>query len=94
MVNGNKQPYIRNSRYEAARAAELLSTACGFPVHVEGLFVTVNADDVVVKSQPDGASVVSRMQVAKWLLRHGDILNDTTIEAIHDAARRSTTWRA
>ena len=82
MVNGTKQPYIRNARHEASRAAELLTAACGFPVHVEGLIVTVNADDVVVKSQPDGVSVVPRMQ----------ILNDPTIEAIHDVARRSTTW--
>lgn len=94
MVNGIKQPYVRNSRHEAVRAAGLLSTACGFPVHVEGLLVTVNADDVVVKSQPDGVSVVPRMHVAKWLLRHGDILAEATIEAIHDAARRSTAWRA
>lgn len=82
MVNGNKQPYDRNSRHEAARAAGLLISACGFPVHVEGLIVTVtvtvtvNADHVDVRSQPDGVSVVPRMQVAKWLLRHGDVLTD------------------
>ena len=93
MVNGHKQPYVRNSRHEAGRAAELLAEACGFPVHVEGVIVTVNAADVVVKSQPDGVSVVPRRQVAKWLLRHGDILDDTAIDAIHHAARRSTVWR-
>lgn len=93
MVNGNKQPYIRNSRYEATRAAKLLTAACGFPIHVEGLIVTVNADDVIVKSAPDGVHVVPRMQVAKWLLRHGDILTLDAVEAIHDTARRSTTWQ-
>lgn len=94
MVNGNKQPYIRNSRHEAGRAAKLLSAACGFPVHVEGLIVTVNADDVVVKNAPNGVSVIPRMQVAKWLLRHGDILiTFDVLEAIFEAARRSTTWR-
>jgi hypothetical protein len=93
MVNGNREPYVRNSRHEAARAAALLTDACGFPVHVEAVIVPVNADDVVVKSQPDGVSVVPRKQVAPWLLRHGDILNGSTIDAIHDVARRSTTWR-
>jgi hypothetical protein len=93
MVNGVKQPYIRNSRHEATRAADLLTAACGFPVHVEGLVVTVNADDVKVKSQPDGVTVVPRMQTARWLLRHGDILDTNTIEAIYEVARRSTTWR-
>lgn len=94
MVNGNKPPYVRNSRHEANRAAELLTRACGFPVFVEGLIVTVNAADVVVKSQPEGVTVVPRMQVTKWLLRHGEILDLPTIDAIHDVARRSTTWRA
>lgn len=83
----------RNRRHEAGRAAELLANACGFAVHVEGVIVTVKAHDVVVKSQPDGVSVVPRMQVPKWLLHHGGILDDTTVDAIHHAARRSTVWR-
>jgi hypothetical protein len=93
LVNGAKLPYVRNSRHEAARAAGLLSEACGFSVHVEGVLVTVNAADVVVKSQPDGISVVPRMQVAKWLLRHGDILEQSAIDSIYAVARQSSTWR-
>jgi hypothetical protein len=93
LVNGNRQPYIRNSRHEAARAAKLLTAACGFSVHVEGVVVTVNADDVTIKKAPNGVHVVPRMQVAKWLLRHGDIHSAEDLEAIFDAARRSTTWR-
>lgn len=93
MVNGSKQPYVRNSRHEAARASDLLTQGVGFPVFVEGLIVTVNAADVVVKSQPDGVTVVPRMQVTKWLLRHGEVLAPATVDAIHDVARRSTTWR-
>ena len=63
-------------------------------MHVEGVIVPVNADDVVVKSQLDGVSVIPRKQVAKWLLRHGGILNQTNIAAIHEVARHSTTWRS
>ncbi|WP_406830264.1 nuclease-related domain-containing protein [Pedococcus sp. KACC 23699] len=93
MVNGAKQPYIRNARHEAQRAAKILGDACGFPVFVEGLIITVNASDVTVKAQPDGVIVVPRMQVAKWLPRLGDILTMEDIDAIYDVARRSTTWR-
>jgi hypothetical protein len=92
LVNGHRQPYVRNSRHEAMRAARLLTEACGFPVHVEGLIVTVNAHDVVVKTQPEGVHVVWRNQLAKWLLRHGDVCPEATLDAIHDIARRSTTW--
>ena len=60
---------------------------------VDGLIVTVNAADVVVKSQPTGVRVAPRMQVAQWLLRLGDTLEQEQIDAIYAAARRSTTWR-
>lgn len=93
LVDGHKQPYVRNSRHEAARASQLLTGVCDFPVHVEGVIVTVNADEIVVKSQPDGVSVVPRMQVGRWLLRHGAVLDADVIEAVHQVARRSTTWR-
>ena len=93
LVNGHRQPYIHNARHEATRAGKLLADVCGFPVHVKGLIVTVNARDVVVKSQPEGVSVVPRNQVTKWLLRHGDIHSSALVEAIYEAARRSTTWR-
>lgn len=93
LVDGHKQPYVRNSRFEAARCAELLAEATGFAVPVEGLIVTVNASDVLVKSQPVGVHVLPRMQVAGWLLRLGESLHEGQLDAIFDAARRSTTWR-
>ena len=40
LVNGHRQPYVRNSRHEAARAGRAgrpLSAACGFPVVVTGV---------------------------------------------------------
>lgn len=93
MVNGHRQPYIRNSRHEAARAAKLLTAACGFPVHVQGLVVTVGAESVVIKEQPDGVHVTPRNSLARWLLRHDNIHDPETMEAVYEAARRSTTWR-
>jgi len=94
LVDGHRQPYIRNSRYESERAAKLLTTACGFPVNVEGLIVTVNAEDVVIKTQPDGVHVTWRNNLAKWLLRLGPVLTDDQIVAVYEKARRSTTWRS
>lgn len=92
MINGHRQPYIRNSRYEAERAAKLLSAACDFPVYVQGLIVTVNASDVTIKTQPDGVNVTWRDNLVKWLLRHGDIHTTETLDTVYEVARRSTTW--
>lgn len=93
MVNGNRQPYVRNARHEAARAAKLLSDACGQPIHVEGLIAVVNAIDVTIKSPSKDVTVVPRRQIATWLSRHGDVLDPERQSMIFDAARRSTTWR-
>jgi hypothetical protein len=92
LVNGHKQHYIRNSRHESDRAAKLLTAACGRPIHVEGLIVTVNAADVVVKSPPAGVHVTWRKNVVSWFRRLGDVLGAEEIDAVYEAARRSTTW--
>lgn len=93
LVNGHRQPYVRTSRHEASRAARLLSAACGFSAPVEGLIVTVRAEDVVIKQQPEAVSVVPRHQITRWLLRHDDLHAPEMLEAVYEAARRSTTWR-
>lgn len=93
LVNGNRQPYVRNARHEAARAAKLLTEACGFPVHVEGVIAPVNAIEVTVKTPPKDVHIVPRRQIAKWLLRHGDVLSQDQQSQLFDIARRSTTWR-
>ncbi|GAB3994710.1 nuclease-related domain-containing protein [Nocardioides marmoraquaticus] len=93
MVNGQRQPYVRNARFEADRAARLLGAVCAHAVPVKGVVVPVNARDVVVKAQPVDVQVVPRLQLVAWLLRHGEILDDERIDSIYGAARRSTTWR-
>ncbi len=93
LVNGSRQPYVRNSRHEASRATKLLTVACGFPVFVTGVVVPVGADDLRVKSQPDDVYVVSRMGLVGWLRARRLVLDEATIIRIFDAARRSTTWR-
>jgi len=93
MVNGQWQPYIRNSRHGAKRAARLLSASCGFPVEVAGVVVPVRAADVAVKKAPDDVFVVPRAQVARWLRRRPEVLSADAIDAILATARRSTTWQ-
>ena len=36
--------------------------------------------------------VVPRVQLVRWLRRQPEVLDDVTIAAIYEAARRSTTW--
>lgn len=92
LVNGQKQPYVRNSRHEAARASRLLSDACGFPVPVVGLVVPVGANSLKIKESPEDVKIVNRMALRDWFRKRPPILDDERVSAIYDAARRSTTW--
>ena len=96
MVNGHRQPYVRNSRHEAQRAIRLLTAACGFPVTVTALIAVMGAQEgFTVREQPPGGDVVvlKRREVDRWLRkRDTGVLTLEQVEAVHDAARRSTTW--
>lgn len=91
-VDGHRTSYIRNSRFEAERAARLLSAAAGAAVPVTGLIVPVRAKDVVVKRQPEDVFVVPRMHIVRWLQSRPAAMDDSTARLLFDIARRSTTW--
>ncbi len=93
LVGGQKTHYLRNSRHEASRATDLLTSACGFDVHVEPIIVVI-AKELTVRSQPVGVHVVPRHRIASWLERRPATLACATVDAVYDAARRDTTWRS
>lgn len=93
IVNGAKQPYIRNSRHEANRASRLLTAACGFPVFATGVVVPVGANSLTIKNPPTDVHVVNRMALIRWLTNRSQILDDQQIEAVFTGARRTDTWR-
>jgi hypothetical protein len=92
LVNGHRQPYIPKSAREAARASDVLSRGCGFPVPVRGVVVPVDAGEIVIKSQPTDVHVVNRMALRKWLESLPTVMEQSTVEAVYEVARRSTTW--
>jgi len=95
MVNGQRVPYIRNSRHEAKRAGRLLSEQAGFPVAVLGVIAVMGAHKgfKIMKQPEDGAVViVQRRRVSQYIRSLPPRLSGREIEAIYDVARRSTTW--
>ena len=96
MVNRRRAPYVRASRFEARRAARLLTEHAGFPVPVTGVIAIVGARrGFLVRNQPSDHSVavVSRGAIVPFLHAQPDRLGVREVEAIHDVARRSTTWQ-
>ncbi len=93
MINGQRQPYIRNSQHEAQRASKLLTAACGFLVPVIGMVVPVGANNVTIKTPSADVHVVNRMALSRWLRARPEVLSLEHLEAVYGAARRSTTWQ-
>lgn len=96
MVNGQRVPYVRNSRHEAKRAARLLTDRVGFPVTVLGVIAVVGAHKgLTIKKQPEDGRVVvvQRRRISRWLRRLPTVLDDREIAQVVEVARRSTTWR-
>ncbi|TIC81995.1 NERD domain-containing protein [Nocardioides sp. GY 10127] len=96
MVDGRRVPYVRNSRHEARRAARLLTERVGFPVAAVGVIAVMGARrGFTVKRQPEDGLVVvvTRKRVSQYLRTLPSTLTAREVEAIHEVARRSTTWR-
>lgn len=96
MVNGQRVPYIRNSRHEARRAARLLTEHAGFPVTAAGVIAVMGAQKgFKIRAQPeDGAVVVvTRRRISHHLLSQPHRLSPREVDAVYDIARRSTTWQ-
>ncbi|HWU21537.1 MAG TPA: nuclease-related domain-containing protein [Nocardioides sp.] len=96
LVNGQRQPYIRNSRHEARRVARLLTEQVGFPVSVLAVIAVLGSrKGYKVKAQPeDGAVViVQRSRIARYVENLPSRLTDREVISIYEVARRSTTWR-
>lgn len=95
MINGQRVPYVRNSRHEARRAARLLTEHSGFPVSAIGVIAVMGAHKgFTVKKQPeDGAVViVQRRRISQYLVKRSQQLTAREIDAIYEVARRSSTW--
>ena len=96
LVNGQRVPYIRNSRHEARRASRLLTEQAGFPVVAVGVIAVMGGHKgFTIKKQPEDGrvTVVKRRRISQYLHGLPVRLNGREIDAIFEVARRSTTWR-
>jgi len=91
MVSGQRQPYVRNSRFEARRTAELLTLAAGAPVGVRPILAIMCAE-LTVKTQPEDVIVVGSRAVAPWLAKRKRVYSPEEVALLYGWARLSTTW--
>lgn len=95
-VDGQVQPYLRNSRFEAERAARLLSTAVGWPVEVKPALVLLTGTlipNVTIKSGgPADVLILDRIDIPRVFKRAAERLTGEQVSQVFEQARRSTLW--
>jgi hypothetical protein len=93
MVDGQRTDYLRNSRFEAARASKLLADACGRAVPVRSAIVLVDVADVKVKQFPPDVHVTIRHELVRLLRSMPRALAPDEVESIFAVARIGSIWR-
>jgi hypothetical protein len=97
MVGGHKTAYLRNSRFEAERAARLLAGPFGSAVPVRAVLVILTGTlipDITIKQMPEDVLVLDRMDVPRVFKKAPTRLQPDEVERLFEIARRSTTWTA
>lgn len=92
MVNGTKQPYLRNSVHEAKRATKLLSQAVGRPVDVAAMIVVVGAARLDVKKKHETVAVLDSRELQRWFRRRPANLSPGEVEQIVTTASQPGVW--
>lgn len=96
LLNGHYQPYVRNSREEAQRAAGLLGARLHRAVAVHAVIAVTGADrGFVVKEQPrDGLVTILRNDdLSAYLRLLPELLSRAEVERTFAAARQLPTWQ-
>ena len=94
-VNGHNQPYLRNSRFEADRAAKLLSAAVGWQVEVTPALVFLTGTfipQITIKDKPEGVIILDRLDLPRYFRKRQPRLTPSEVAQVFEYARRSITW--
>ncbi|MEV5511016.1 nuclease-related domain-containing protein [Streptomyces orinoci] len=85
------RPSLRRARQNAARAAQVLSQGCGFPVPVRAVVVLVGTARPDVSAAPEDVRVLTRHQLPA-LGTLGGVLRPERVDRIHTVARNRRVW--
>ena len=91
MVNGTKQPYLRNSRTEGARVSRELSRATGWDVKAVPVII-VMARRYTERSRPRDVWIVGRRYTPQAFRRLPAIYSFEAVETLYRVARDSAKW--
>lgn len=92
-VNGRSTVYLHNSRCQAKRAAQLLTTACAMPVEVHAAIVFVDPAKLTPKGTPADVHITTLRTLRTFLMQQPRRLTPSQVDHIVTVARNGVTWQ-
>lgn len=92
MVSGQKQPYIRNSEYEAGRVTKLLRERMPLLPAAQPVLALVNPQKLTIKTKPEQVKVVADAGLRRWLLKRPAVLEAAELGQLAAIIDDRATW--
>jgi len=94
MVSGQKQPYIRNSEFEAARVTKILHERMPHLPLARAVLALVRPGSITIKKKPATVKVLDAVTLRRWLLKQPQVLTETHLVELATFVDSPSTWSA
>lgn len=91
LVNGKKQPYYRNSTYEAERVKKILEAHTSIPLVVKPALAIIS-ETLTIKNHPQDITITNPAKLTKHINKQTRIWNEQQLNELHTIINNPTTW--
>jgi hypothetical protein len=92
MVSGQKQPYIRNSEYEAGRVTKVLRERMPLLPAAQPVLALVSPKALTIKTKPELVKVVADTRLRRWLLERPVVFDGAELGQLAAIIDDPATW--
>jgi len=94
MVNGQKQPHLRNSKFEATRVTKMLRERMPLLPPAQAVIALVSPASITIRKKPDEVHVTDSNDLRRWLQRRPVALADAQLVELAAIIDAPSTWTA
>lgn len=92
MVSGQKQPYIRNSEFEAKRVTKMLTERMPQLAPAQPVLALVSPKSLSIKKQPETVKVLTAGNLRRWLLARPAVMSAGEVQELAAIFDDPATW--
>ncbi|TFC28777.1 NERD domain-containing protein [Cryobacterium sp. TMT1-3] len=94
LVNGQKQPYLRNSKFEATRVTKMLQERMPQLPPAQAVIALVSPAQITIKKRPEEVRVLNANDLRPWLLKRSVALAEAELVQLAAIVDAPATWKS